>query len=206
MSAAGSPLAGAILCGGLSTRMGRDKTGLEIGGTTLLERAVRRLRTVADPVLLATGSHTWTHEHCLSVPDAVAGRGALGGLVAVLRVTPHQLCAVVAVDMPDSEPWLLVQLAALWDGEDAVVPLGPRGPEPLHAIYARRALAEAETALQSADRSLRGLLDRLRVRRIDAAGLIGADAAARFAVNLNRPEDVTAWCREAAGRPPRPPR
>jgi molybdopterin-guanine dinucleotide biosynthesis protein A len=186
--------------------MGRDKAGLDVGGTSLLDRAVDRLRTVADPVLLATGSQRHAHAHCISVPDAVPGRGPLGGLVAVLGITPHRLCAVVAVDMPESAPELFRRLATLWDGEDALVPLSPRGPEPLHAIYARSALTEAAAALRGADLSLRGLLDHLRVRWIDAAELIGSQAAARFALNLNRPEDVTAWRGGEAGQPPRRPR
>lgn len=185
--------------------MGRDKAGIDVGGSSLLDRAVERLRAVADPVILATGASRHAHDACLSVADAAAGRGPLGGLVAVLRVAPHQLCAVVAVDMPDSAPDLLRRLAALWDGEDAVVPLSPRGLEPLHAVYSRSALAGAEQALRSADLSLLGLLNRLRVRHVAAAGLIGDEAAARFAANLNRPEDVTAWRRgEAAPPPPRP--
>jgi molybdenum cofactor guanylyltransferase len=199
------PLAGAILCGGLSRRMGRDKAGILVGGSSLLDRAIERLSAVADPVILATGARRHVHDGCLSVADAAAGCGPLAGLVAALQVTPHQLCAVVAVDMPDSAPDLLRRLAALWDGEDAVVPLSPRGLEPLHAVYSRSALAGAEQALRGADLSLLGLLNRLRVRRVTAAGLIGDDAAARFAANLNRPEDVTAWRRgEAAPPPPRP--
>lgn len=206
MRAAVSPLAGAILCGGLSSRMGVDKAGLDIDGSTLLERAAERLRTVADPLLLATGSQARALPDCVSVPDAVPGSGPLAGLVAVLRRSPHRLCAVVAVDMPDIEPELLARLAALWDGEDAVVPLSPRGPEPLHAIYARSAVHEAAASLQREDLSLLRLLDRLRVRRIDATQLVGPRAAAGFAVNLNLPEDVTAWRRGGAARPPRRPR
>jgi molybdopterin-guanine dinucleotide biosynthesis protein A len=195
-------LAGAILCGGLSTRMGRDKALLDIDGATLLERAVARLQTVADPVLLASGSRELTHPACFSVPDDMTGVGPLAGLLAVLRASPHQLCAIVAVDMPDISPDLLRRLAALREGEDAVVAVSPRGLEPLHAVYARSALAAVEAALREGERSLHGLLQRLRVRRVNAADLLGARAAARFAVNLNSPADVTVWRREEGERPP----
>jgi len=199
-------LAGAILCGGLSTRMGSDKALLDIDGATLLERAVARLQTVADPVLLASGSRGLTHRGCLSVPDDMAGVGPLAGVLAVLRASPHQRCAIVAVDMPDSNPGLLRRLAALRDGEDAVVAVSPRGLEPLHAVYARSAMAAVEDALREGDRSMHGLLRRLRVRRVDAAHLIGAVSAARFAVNLNSSADVTAWRRAEGERPPPRPR
>lgn len=199
-------LAGGILCGGLSTRMGRDKALLDIDGATLLERGVARLQTVADPVLLASGSRGLTHPGCLSVPDDMAGMGPLAGVLSVLRASPHQLCAIVAVDMPDISPELLRGLAALREGEDAVVPVSPRGLEPLHAVYARSTLAAVEDALREGDRSLHGLLRRLRFRRVDAADVIGSTSAARFAVNLNSSADVTAWRRAEGERPPPRPR
>jgi molybdenum cofactor guanylyltransferase len=199
-------LAGAVLCGGLSTRMGRDKALLDIDGATLLERAVARLQTVADPVLLASGSRGLTHAGCLSVPDDTAGIGPIAGVLAVLRASPHQLCAIVAVDMPEISAELLRQLAALRDGEDAVVAVSPRGLEPLHAVYARSAMKAVEDALREGDRSLHGLLRRLRVRRVDAADIIGATSAARFAVNLNSSADVMAWRRAEGERPPPRPR
>lgn len=200
------PLAGIILCGGLSRRMGTDKAVLDVGGTTLLSRVIARLETVADPLILATGAQRVAHERCTSVADTVRRRGPLGGLVAALQVAPHELSAVVAVDMPDCDAALLRELAACWAGEDAVVPLSGRGPEPLHAVYARSALAHAQAALDGPDLSVRGLLDRLRVRTVDAR-LVGGDAlAGRFAVNLNRPDDLMRWRRREAAAPPPPPR
>jgi molybdopterin-guanine dinucleotide biosynthesis protein A len=198
-------LAGAILCGGASRRMGWDKTQLTIDGTTLLERTVIRLRAVADPVILAAGEKPLKLDACLTVADASPGQGPLGGLVAVLRTTPHQLCAVVAVDMPDLDAGLLRWLADSWGGEDVVVPVSARGPEPLHAVYAVSALPAAEQLLIRAQLSMRTLLAALRVRLVDARAVSRPDVAARFAINLNRPEDVTAWQRDRSGASPPPP-
>jgi molybdenum cofactor guanylyltransferase len=186
-------LSGAILCGGRSRRMGRDKVWLNLGGSNLLDHAIERLRTVADPVILAGGSRPIERPHCLSVLDPVPDRGPLGGVVAALRCSPQRLCAVVAVDMPDLSPTLLVSLAEMWQGEDAVVPLSREGPEPLHAVWCGSALAAVEPALRGGDLSLQGLLARIRVRTVDAALLGGVDPGFRFAVNLNTPADVERW-------------
>jgi molybdopterin-guanine dinucleotide biosynthesis protein A len=173
--------------------MGRDKVWLDLGGSSLLDRAIERLRTVADPVILVGGSRPIERPHCLSVVDPLPDRGPLGGLVAALRRSPQRLCAVVAVDMPDLSPTLLVRLAELWQGEDAVVPLSREGPEPLHAVYCGSALGAAEAALRGHDLSLKGLLARIRVRTVDAALLDGVEPGFRFAVNLNTPADVERW-------------
>jgi len=192
-------LAAAILCGGRSRRMGRDKAWVEVGGSSLLERAVARLRTVADPVILAGGDRTLDHPGCLGVLDPVPGSGPLGGLVAALRASPHELCAVVAVDMPDLSPELLRRLAEQWRGEDAVVPLDGDGSQPLHAVYSRRILAAAQAALRAGDLSLRGLLERARVRTVDVAALPGHPFPAGFALNLNTPDELARWAASRAG-------
>lgn len=181
--------------------MGRDKALIDIGGATLLERAVQRLGTVADPLLLASGSRALSHDRCLTVPDAVADSGPLGGLLAVLQASPHPLCAVVAVDMPDLDAGLVRHLARLREeGDDAVVPLSPRGPEPLHAVYARECATVIADVLRSGERSVHCLLQRLRVRTVDAAAVTGPLSAGRFARNLNTAAELTAWRREEDGR------
>lgn len=173
--------------------MGADKALLDVDGTPLLDRVLGRLATVASPLIVAGGAHAYDRPGCIEVPDAVTGRGPLGGLVAALRACPHPLCAVVAVDMPDLDAPLLAALAGMWNGEDAIVPVSSRGPEPLHAVYARSALPVAEALLDGDDVAMRTLLARLRVREVDAVEAAGAAVARRFAGNLNRPEDVTAW-------------
>lgn len=186
-------LAAAILCGGRSRRMGRDKTWVEVAGSSLLERVVERLRSVADPVILAGGDRALDHPGCLSVLDPAPGSGPLGGLAAALRASPHELCAVVAVDMPNLSPELLRWLAEQWRGEDAVVPVDSDGSQPLHAVYSRRILATADVALRAGDLSMRSLLDRAHVRTVVVAALPGHPFPADFALNLNTPDELVRW-------------
>nr|MBA3916917.1 NTP transferase domain-containing protein [Terriglobales bacterium] len=72
-----------VLAGGKSTRMGRDKAMLEVGGKRLLERALEtarqvaaRVRIVGDPVKLSSFGP--------GVPDRYAECGPLGGIHAAL--------------------------------------------------------------------------------------------------------------------------
>jgi molybdopterin-guanine dinucleotide biosynthesis protein A len=48
-------LAGAVLCGGLSRRMGTEKALLRFDGVSLVERVVARLRMACEPVVIAPG-------------------------------------------------------------------------------------------------------------------------------------------------------
>lgn len=186
-------LAGLVLCGGESSRMGTDKARIVVGGWPLVELVAGRLSMVADPVLLASGTAGRLADVGLTeVGDEAPFAGPLAGLAAGLRASPHELVAVAAVDMPFASARLFALLAEMHGGEDAVVPVTARGREPLHAVYSRSALAALSDALHDGRRSAVDVLGRLRVREVDEHSWRRADPSGRFALNLNRPEDLAA--------------
>lgn len=170
--------------------MGVDKATIEVGGVTLLERAVTRLRAVCDPVLIAPGDVFLSAGAYVSVVDAMPGAGPLAGLVAALRAAPHRLLAVVAVDLPWLDPALLQLLAGRIGAHDAALCETDRGVQPLHAVYARSALVAAEAALRGPDRSLRGVIDSLHTIRVTQAEWRAAGISERFSRNVNTPTDL----------------
>lgn len=178
--------------------MGRDKSFLILEDRTLLERAVACLRDVTHPVYIASGEHTHECPGCTTVRDG-GHAGPLGGIRAALQASPHVLCAVIAVDMPRADPALLGALIAAWKGGDAVVPISGRGPEPLHAVYAKSAVPIIEAALAAGEFAVRRVFENMRTEYVaaDAAG-----AAPDFAENLNTPDDVTRWLDSQAAIPP----
>ncbi len=190
------PLAGVVLCGGRSTRMGIDKASIDVGGATLLRRAVDRLGEACDPVLIAPGGLPLAVEGRDNVADALPGAGPLAGLVAALRYSPHPLLAVVAVDLPWLDPRLIRLLAGRIGDRDVALCESPRGIEPLHAVYARAALPAAEAALHSRDRSLRSLVGRLRAVRVTETERRAAGIPEGFARNINTPADLADLRRE----------
>jgi molybdopterin-guanine dinucleotide biosynthesis protein A len=184
------PLAGVVLCGGRSLRMGTDKASIEFEGVTLLDRALTRLREVCDPVLVAPGDVAVGAAAYAAVVDAIPGAGPLAGLVAALRASPHRLLAVVAVDLPWIDPALLRMLAARVGDYDVALCETARGVEPLHAVYSRSALAGAERALDGSDRSLHALIERVRAVRVTEDEWRAAGISQRFSRNLNTPADL----------------
>ena len=165
----------------------------------MLDRAIARITPIAATVILASGRNPVERRGAITVVDAGDQRGPLAGLVAALEASPNeQLCAAVAVDMPDVDTALLLALAARCTGLDAAVPVSDRGVEPLHGVYARSALSRLLTAVDSPDPSMRGALRRLRVCYVGASSL---GASPGFARNLNTPEDVKAWRTDRADAP-----
>jgi molybdenum cofactor guanylyltransferase len=193
-------LAGVVLCGGRSIRMGIDKATIEVGGTTLLARAIARMSEVCDPVLIAPGEVSLDIDPLHIVPDAMPDAGPLGAIVSALRRSPHPLLAVVAVDMPWIDPALLRFLAARIGDNDVALCQTRRGLEPLHAVYSRTALPAAEAALHGVDLSLRGVIARLRTVLFTEEEWRAAGYSERFASNVNTPADIAGISLES--RPP----
>ncbi len=182
---------GAILAGGSSVRMGRDKAFLPFGGKTLLETQVERLQQLGCDDLVISGRPGVDYRQHLArvVCDEVPGLGPLGGLAAVLDAARHPWVLVVAVDLPClTVPWLSALLDRGADGR-GVVPRSPRGHEPLAALYPRSALSRVHLALSRRELSLQTLVDGLI-----AAGLVRTmelgEADMSALLNWNRPGDV----------------
>ena len=84
-------LAGIVLCGGKSTRMGVPKATLPFGPETMLQRVVRLLGTVVDPIVVVGARD----QELPALPPAVLitrderdARGPLEGLRAGLTALP----------------------------------------------------------------------------------------------------------------------
>lgn len=98
---------GVVLAGGRSSRMGRDKAGLEWQGRPLLEHMQALLRAAGAARVIVSGPYPG-HD---SVPDRVPGQGPLGGIASIAATLPDGVLLLVPVDMPRLTPALLAALA-----------------------------------------------------------------------------------------------
>ena len=213
MSARRSTLAGVVLCGGASSRMGAPKAWLDFAGEPLLLRTVRRVAAAASPVVVVAAAGQDVPalpDGVVVVRDAARGRGPLQGLASGLAaVAPHAEAAFVsATDAPFLHPALIRRLAALLDeGHDAVVPFAGGRLHPLAAVYRTAIGPVVAEMLAQDDLRLTRLCERLRTRRVDEALLLAgddlrsADPALRSLRNVNTPEDYAAALEEERGRP-----
>ena len=185
-------VAGIVLAGGRSSRMGEDKAGVAWEGSTLLARAVGALGAVfCDLVVVRSRGQGLPAlpEGVRVVEDAHPDRGPLEGLATGLRVAgPGAVAFVCAADMPLLDSGFAARvLASLVPGADAAVPRVDGRPQPLAAAYRTDVLGPLEALLAAGGRSVNALLDRLEVRWLD--DLPGAADAVR---NVNTPEELDA--------------
>lgn len=171
--------------------MGRDKASIELDGESLAARTLQVLRGVCEEVFVASGDGrrlAWLGEEQMA--DAIPDAGPLAGIVAGLERSSHDLVAVLAVDMPYASEAVFHLLASTWRGEQAVVAVTDRGPEPLHAVYASDAAPVLRRALEDGTRSVIDALSRIETAYLQSSDWHDADPSGRFATNVNRPEDL----------------
>ncbi len=164
----------ALLAGGGSTRMGRDKAGLAHGGTTLLAHLVGLGAALGLRVLVCgrTRPADWSGPVARFLPDATPGEGPLRGLEAALAMADDVL--LVACDLPRLTTAELAWLLAQAPGPCGTACLRGGRVEPLFSRYTagcRPALAEE---LAAGRRSPQGLIARGGFARVEAPPEVAA--------------------------------
>lgn len=203
---------GVVLAGGRSTRFdGGDKALAPLDGLPLIAHVVAAVDDGTDglPVLaVADESQGERLRSALgertveTVRDGDALTGPLAGLFSAVAAVDAPWLFVCACDMPLVTPagieTLRAQVTAAEAVPDdtpetapveAVVPVVDGFDQPLHALYRRQALDGVADDLSAGD-ALMGLLDRLTVRRVDAADADAPLAAATTNVNTRADLDA----------------
>jgi len=192
------PFTGAILAGGFSRRLGRDKVTLPLGGRPLALWVNQALAPLVATCWLIT-NQPLAHL-ALGLPlltDLRPFLGPAGGLLTALfsARTPWVLAA--AADTPFLAPALLAELAARAGrtSRPAVVCRSPRGLEPFPGVYSVRLLPALQDFLQ-AHRRPTHFLEGCRPQILSEAEVLALDPEGRSFFNLNTSRDLNraeAW-------------
>jgi molybdenum cofactor guanylyltransferase len=189
---------GYVLTGGASSRMGREKAGLEFDGRTLAERSARVLRELATDVFAVGGTAVTGIPF---VPDFQRpvdenDRASIFGLYSALLHSNAEWTAVLACDLPFVSSGYFRRLISIAGSVDqkvaAVIPIQPDEMlQPLAALYRTRVSTIAiEQMVAKNDRRLRSIPGYLTVKLVTPADYADLDPDGRMFFNLNTPEDL----------------
>lgn len=180
-----------ILAGGGSTRMGRDKAGLEVEGRPLLARQIDLVRSLGPREVFISGRREADYQAfgCPVVRDAASEMGPLAGLAAAWEASHAPLLLVLAVDLPRMSRAVLASLLAACSAERGAVARVAGRVEPLVAVYPRAAAALVRELLAAGRRAAGELAARCaQAGSVDWVDFPAGQAAAFL--NWNRPEDL----------------
>ena len=194
-------VAGFILAGGASSRMGRDKGLLDFGGVPLVLHTARLLEPLIAEVTIvgspsryaslglrtiADENHTQSHDR-----RNEPGIGPLGGIATALSTTRLPWNLIVACDLPYlSAKWLEWLLSrALHSRREAVVPRTGHGIEPLAAVYRRDCGPRIVAALARGVRKVSEAIEELHVEFVYPREWRQAEPNKFILQNMNAPGD-----------------
>ena len=184
---------GVILCGGQSSRMGRAKAWLPIGDEFLIQRIVRIVAVVVDPVVVVAARGQDLPplpEEIEILRDTHVGKGPLAGLAAALAALEGRADAVYlsSCDAPFLRPEFVRTVIEHLGTHAIAVPRVGGYSHPLAGVYRLSVRPVVERMLAE---------DRLRLRDLfDAVPtcFLGAEAFADLEslINVNMPDEYAA--------------
>lgn len=181
-------LTGIVVCGGRSSRMGRDKGSLPFGDEAMLDRVVRIVRAIADDVIVVARRDQLVPADVTVVHDPVEDLGPLAGIAAGLAASNSDLNVVVGCDMPFINPQVLARLASLIGDHDACVAVADGHASALCGIYRSRIAPNAQALLESGERRVMRLLDQIQTKRVDAEVFRDIDPRLETFVSVDTPD------------------
>ena len=170
---------GAVLVGGASRRMGRDKALIEIDGVPMAVRVAAAMRAAGIERVVAVGP-AGLSAGLPVVADEHPGEGPLGGILSALDAAAPRPVLVAACDLP----WLdAASVSALLDAPPCDVAVGRTGRiEPLFARWSPTTRATLRALFDGGERAVHRALASLLVVEIGMS-----DEAL---INVNLPGDL----------------
>jgi molybdopterin-guanine dinucleotide biosynthesis protein A len=190
-------VAGIILCGGRSSRMGRPKAWLPFGDELMLPRVVRLLGEVVSPIVVvaAPGQDVPPLPADIEiVRDEREGQGPLQGLLAGLTALDGRADAAYlsSCDVPFLRPAFVRRMIELLGDADVCVSRVGEYHHPLAAVYRAGVRAAVERLLAEGRLRPVFLFEAVPKRVVAADELSDADPTFSSLRNLNTPAEYEA--------------
>jgi len=187
---------GYIMAGGASSRFGRDKALVEVGGTPMLSRMIELLLGVTKQLKLVAVPGKYAAFGAEIVEDRWPGEGPLGGIITALEDAARSPAdgewnLIVSCDMPFlTREWLaFLSERAAKSKAQVVLPCSAHGPEPLCASYRTDAAGPLRAVFDSGVRKVTMGLQHVATEVLDEADWKRFDSAGRLFWNMNTAAD-----------------
>ncbi|MCA1009408.1 molybdenum cofactor guanylyltransferase [Halobacillus halophilus] len=179
---------GVILAGGGSTRMGKDKAWLNLGGQPVVARILKELQKSVSTVVM--NQNKGPDLPIPSIQDIYQDAGPLGGLHTVMNARGEEWFFLSACDTPFIHESVYNYLSSFADQTiDAVVPEYEGRLQLLSGIYRKSCLPIIETLLLNGERKVSLLLEQVHSVYVTDFQPLSREVVNRHFFNMNTPED-----------------
>lgn len=185
------PIRPILLAGGKSSRMGEDKSFVQLEGVPLIQVVLQKISPLFSlpPLVVTNSPKLYSHLGIEMTSDLIQDKGPLGGIHAALTYSQAEYNFIFACDMPFIQESLIAYMLENFQGEDVVMPRY-NWEQPLHAIYAKRCLPAIEHSLQQGQRKVIDFLSEVRVRYLEIEEILKIPDAKQAFININNQQDL----------------
>lgn len=184
-----------ILSGGKSSRIGKNKSLLEIDGKPLIQRLTDLLDSIFQKVLISSNEpELYDFLGKKIVKDIYPGRGPLSGIYSALNYTSSEKNFIIGCDLPFISIELVKYLTSYQSDAQILLLRADERVQPLCGIYSKSIMQEVENLLvESANSELKlkgsiiELMSRVQTEIIDVTNSNFYHPDLFF--NVNTPED-----------------
>ena len=182
-----------ILCGGKSSRMGRDKAELKIEGQTFLDHIAGELHEFGELILSLDSYEKYHETKYLDITDIYPNCGPMGGIHAALTACQSDALLVVSCDMPLFRRELGKYLCSqLTPDADIVVPVTSDGHiHTLCAVYRKQTAPVFERYLKNGNYKI---LEPFKELKMKYVSLDCTPFSEKLLKNINTPEEYRTLC------------
>lgn len=195
-------LAGVILAGGRSRRMGTDKAALDWDGRPMLAVITETVRQRCEPVLVVASPESaayqglaegGTDQSLTWVTDEFPGAGPLGGLAAGLAAAARagaSAAFVCATDMPLIEAALIDEmLRGFTDSAQVLLARDEQRDHPMAALYRTELAGPVADLVAAGERRMLAVTEHFETHRVGVS-------RPTWLTNVNAPDDLHRWRRD----------
>jgi ribosomal-protein-alanine acetyltransferase len=180
----------AILAGGESRRMGRDKATLAVGSRPLIRLVYETACLVFSRVIIISSRHArFEGIEAPVLPDVVSGTGSMVGIVSALTHSTTPYVFVLGCDMPNLSAQALSYMVSEAHGEDIIIPRMALGYEALHAIYNKSCIGPFLAAIEAGNLKIPSVFPSLLVKEVGDHPAFTHRGRSVF-INVNKESDL----------------
>lgn len=182
-----------ILCGGKSSRMGFDKSKIEIKGKYLMELTAEKLETIFDEVILvAEKKDKFKTLKYTVLEDLKKEYGPAGGIYTALKYANSKYVFFMACDMPivNIEYIKYMMKIAEEDNCECVLPKNGKWIEPMYAFYSKDLIGEFEKGIDNNNLLLYDIIKNSKIHYIPEEVTRSYSENLEMFVNLNYVKDL----------------
>jgi molybdopterin-guanine dinucleotide biosynthesis protein A len=181
----------AILAGGKSTRMGKDKATIEVYNKPLIQQVYEKAQRVFKNILIVSSVHEqFPGIDAPIIKDISPLRSSIVGIASALLSADTSYVFILACDMPFVTVQSIEHILKEIHTEDIIIPRTRYGWEALHAVYSRSCLSVMLTHIGLQRLKITNILPFFSVREVGEHPAFINEGISVF-TNINVEEDLS---------------